>query len=351
MTIVSHSFDITNIIGVGRNSRLPSGVPSIDGSALKIAADAMAPGEFIDYAPILPDGSATYGNIIFRGMTLNNNSADFWGTHSEWDSIQKKVYSVWDRTAGGDVVSSTNMWVYNAITDTWELPSIDFPRAVSTPHTYSRWALARNRRKVYRPQNGLWAYDIGSDTWSQLTTWFTFGGGEHGVAFHEGIDKLLTMNTSGQVQQLDVDTFTVSNLGSPHPTQSGRHCHVIYNPIRGEVAFVSGDQKLNLTLVQADGTVVPQDDIPAEVLGSASQSTLFEFYDPITGNYLFYEQNTRKIYEFNPDTNQWAMAKDLTVNDRWPPYHGFHICPIPEAGIIFWQHRQGMRLYKHNGVL
>lgn len=165
---------------------------------------------------------------------------------------------------------------------------------------------------------------------------------------------MLQMTASGTVIAWNPDDGSVTTLSGAHPTQVGRHSHAIYNPIRDEVLFFSGDTREAVSIVGADGVVMAQENAPAAMFDGKSQATMFEFYDPVTGNYLTYSQSGRWIYEFNPDAvgTKWALARTLAgTPNSGPTYHGWMICPIPEAGVILWQHRQLVRLYKHQGVL
>jgi len=111
-----------------------------------------------------------------------------------------------------------------------------------------------------------------------------------------------------------------------------------------------------MTLVSADGTVKAVS-VPPEVRDGTGSAETFTFYDPVTGHYLVYtyaRRDPRKVWEFDPGSEEWAMALDLRAGDmNYPPYHGHLIASVPELGGILWMHRsdyndnQHQRLYRH----
>lgn len=328
----------------------PPAPGALEGSWLLDTAEAMETGFYAPVDAALPDGYANFGDLMFARMQ-NTNSADFWAPVAVWNPVRQQALFVLDRTPGADSEDSVNIFGYDAASHSWFLYPLpaDTGGEFGAPHVYGRWALDIERQRLYRPYNGqLWVLDIDIGEWLEPRPFANFGPGTGGVAVHEATGEMLAMNNDGRVLAWDPETDVIRTVGQD-PTNSGHHAHAVYNPLRREVAFAFGGGAV-MTLVGAQGQVrsVP---IPAEARAGGS-ATSFLFWDPGSGDWIIYEHERKQVWEYDGDT--WRMAYDVGANDPWPPFHGYLICPIPEAGVIMWLHRSDFggdgrhqRLYKH----
>lgn len=326
-------------------------------------AAAMAPGDW--HFPVdgsLPDYVSGIGEF-WTYQTVNSNSNDFWAPVSVWNPEDARTYSILDRTSGNNRQHSVVFFSYDALTHSFRhnpLPGRSAGPDFGNAHVYGRWALDVGRQKLYRPVvdqgSPWWVFDIESRSWTRAGTvpFSGLGGGTSPIAMHEALGELLGMDDAGVITAWNPDTGKTRRIGR-NPAQKGSHAQALYNPVRREWAIAYGNGGSVATLVTADEQVIPVK-IPDAVREGGSATSFF-FYDPITGNYLTIEHNRRQIWEYDPDRNEWAMALDLrNAGPNFPPYHGYVITPIPEAGVILWLHRSSssgnrhQRLYKHESV-
>lgn len=349
--IVPHSFEIALVNGK-RDSRQPNGQPPFAQTQIAQIAATMVPGQFYSLNggandPSFPSGVTTFSSAMMGGTGWS--SSDLWAPVSVWNPSTLQTYSILDRTAAGSEQHLVNNTGYNAAAHSWVRR--DFADrsdlVFGQPHVYGHWAVDTDRNKIYRPaETTLYTYDMVTDGWTTRTIPNIGISRQSGIAYFPPRQTVVGISTVGEVREWSPDTDVISVIGTYAP-HSGRHGHVHYNPIRQEICCAFGDSTLHMTLVTAGGTVTGYD-LPAEVTSTANRSTMFCFYDPVTGNYLVYNQTTRMLWEWEPDLDQWLLALNLSSGPNiMPTFHGFLIAPIPEANVILWLHRDTPRLYKH----
>ena len=341
-----------------------AGEHPLAGTVLKKLADGMEPGTFLrlhggPHDPALPEGFDSYSRVQMKGTF--HSSAELWAPVAEWCPLVRRVYQVLDRTGGPLDYDRTAISGYDAASHAWIRhnlhPESGERKILGGPHVYGGWAVASRHGKLYRPRgNTMWEYDLREETWSSRE----FPGfgvpGQTPVVFHADLDRLVCISRNGEVRAWDPVENTVETLPGGNPAQSGRHGQAVYNATRREVMFWAGDRvgdhaRRQITLVQSNRTVVVKNPTPENIYEKGRNSELFLSYDPVSGNYLTFELRTKELWEYNPDLDEWRFAIELRRgDDRFPPYHGHLMTPIPEAGIIMWNHRASPRLYKHQSV-
>lgn len=328
------------------------------GTTLKQLADGMEPGTFLRLQggpndPTLPEGFGSYGQVQMTGTF--HSSADMWAPIAVWSPLTRRVYQVLDRTGGPLTYDRTAISGYDAATHSWIRhklhPDSKEKKILGAPHVYGGWALDNRRGKLYRPVRGvMWEYDLREETWSSREIPSLGVAGQASKVFHHELDRMLTMTSKGEVRAWNPEANTVETLPGGNPAQSGRHGLSVYNAVRREVMFWSGDGGREITLVGADGVGVAKTRAADSVNEGARNSSMFLSYDPLSGNYLSFGGHV--LWEYSPDRDEWRLALDLRKGqpNRFPPYHGHLMTPIPELGIIMWNHQASPRLYKHKSV-
>ncbi|MEA3639827.1 MAG: hypothetical protein VBE63_07770 [Lamprobacter sp.] len=325
---------------------VPAPAPEPGDSVLQSQAEQLPSGGY--WSPLGPE---TFGGV-WTHNSYKNNSNDFWNPVAVWNPVQQRMYGVLDRTAGPHTQESVVILYYDAPTDSWgnvEVP--DLGGEFGSPHVYGRWAFDIRRQKLYRRTTAgdVWVLDLATHEWTNTgprnSTW------RDGIAMHEGTGELIHMDGDGFVYGWNPDTDQVRTIGrNPHATD--RHSHGHYNPVRNEVCIAFGNGGDMLTLVSADNVLGVT--VPEEVRGRAGSATTFSFYDPLTGHYLIYATGSdgpRELWEYDPDTDRWAMALDVGRSDfAWPRYHGHLIAPVPELEVIIWLHRSDHGNNRHRGI-
>lgn len=388
MTVQPHSWQVIPRDGFPRNSRFPDGTVEniLEGKWIKNEADAMSLGSWV--YPVdgaLPDYVDNFTQF-WNYNAENANSNDLWAPVAAWNPEDGKTYMILDRTPGVDDLHSVVFQTYDALNHAYlhqPLPDKSEGTNFGNPHVYGRWALDVGRQKVYRPLAGdtepLWVFDIATQTWTNEGSFghSELGGGTSPIAMHEALGELLGMDGSGDIYAWNPDTDTVRLIGTTQNFTTGQHGQAHYNWVRKEWCIALGNSGKDESPEKAYMAIVDENEnitettIPAGASvtddGRIESSTGFVFHDPISGHYLAYEQDRdgdREIWEYDPDTDQWAVSISIrNTDDDFPGFNGHLIVPIPEAGVILWLHRnnvldgsnqtwgQHQRLYKHNAVL
>ena len=357
MTIISHSFDITHVVGLGRNSRLPGGPPSLTGTVLQQQADALSAGQWHVFsgetAIGLPSGFETFSSAyLYRSL---GNSSDMWGPVHDWHPTLKRSFCIVDRTSLGEPYDMVAFGGYDAENHKWDIYSLpaeseaQLGRYIGAPHVYSGWCLARDKNMFYRPRGELLhRYNLATGTWDNINITGGMGGGH---AYLEGSGEIISLLSSGEVRALDVETGITRSVGT-FAGYTGRdlHIHGDCNTVRGEVMLLSDTREF--CIVDSTG-IVQTGTMPIEAYGvDGAWRHSAMFYDPITGHYLVANRAGGVLWEYDPDADAWAQAFNASaIGFPWPNYDGFSIAVVPELNVILWFDRANQRVYKHQAVL
>lgn len=367
MTVANHTFDIAWIEGRGRDSRLPTGLPSMDGTALALKAESITPGRLVTMTSISIGSFDTWANFRRWRSDGNNLPADdqTWGGKGAWDRVRKLAFYLGDRTAN-TMPDKYNLKIYRASSDEWYHGSHITPEGsarIGQPHTYGNQCIDDAGGWFFygAEDTRLCRYVIDEDRWetpavagiSSLSVPST--GGQD---YHEGLGLILAMEnrlSNSRLVGLDPRTLAWQSLGASG--HDGHHCHSKYNRKRGDMLFLHGNNaQRRVTLVAADGTFQRMADVPSVVDGETLPVGTGNFhltYDPITGNYLWVcVADVRRIFEYNPDEDEWKLATDFSsgspIASDWPgPYYGHLGIPIDELGVLLWVTSYPPRIYKH----
>ena len=367
MTIISHTFDITHVVGSGRNSQLPDGHPALAGTVLQQIADELAPGRAVLLNPVYP--SQFEGSwILFRryrpdGEYLSADDAT-WAAKSLWDRTHKTSWTVAER-AGGTRPPSWNLRAYRASDNNFFHGSFALNPDMSHAHTYGGQAIDDARGYIYYrcTPNLIRRYNVNSSTWEQINiTANGIGiGGTGGQTYHEGLDGLLVISSLNSV--LGVAIWRNGDSEWTWLAETGHHAHhahMTYNRVRGDALILGGNSNPEkVTLINADGSITAMQDRPDTVDGYAlrfGMQSRHLSYDPISGNYLMLDRDSKRVmWEYSPDLDEWRVGKDWASgqshSDDWPgPYYGHPIVPVDELGVILWLSSYVPRVYKHVSV-
>lgn len=125
----------------------------------------------------------------------------------------------------------------------------------------------------------------------------------------------------------------------------GYHSLIRHNPYRKEILMAGGNQQLRtVARITKEGKIERLKDFPSDLSVRSDKITV----DPLTGNYLILKNEDKKLYEFNPDKNEYVPVENFKYPySKYPlPVWAF----IPEHGVVMWAEPEGVFLYKHASV-
>lgn len=330
-------------------------------------AEVMLPGETRPLDAGLPAGFDNW--LDFIRHAFNSDCPDQWGENGHWHRGAGQTFFMGDRTKSTmqrdpdednivfvSYLANENRWVHNSKTGV---------RDSNDHHPYSQMALDEKRDRYYRIRDdAIWVYDMTADTqegyegpqaWTRIDQSFpTHPNAPKEV--HEALDRIIMADEGGNIYGVNPDDFADQALLGTRPGQAAYQSLMTYNRTRKELMWVGGNNSDNMqmvTLVDAQGNVIVKNDAPADVVTSISTSRIFS--DPVTGNYLLFDNKGSDragvFWEYSPDLDEWRVALDLFGDDWWPgPYCGHVMIPLNGYGVIMWLTRYGVRLYKHKSV-
>lgn len=350
---------------IGREEPLQPQPPELEGTALAVIADELAPGEIVLLGAAIPSQFQDW--VAFTRWRADNNSLtrddQTWGAKHPWDSKRKRLYYIGDRTSGSNP-DRWNIKIFSAETHAWRHGSQETEEQIGTPHTYGRQTLDEERGHLYYQarQSRIVRYLIDENAWEILTP--TGGSGVSipatgGQEYFPALDLVIATedkDANSRVMGWSPTTGAWESLGVGG--HDGHHCHIRHNKIRDEVLIMVGnDNTQKLTFIDSQGSIdTSHDPIPASVGGvsiSTSMSNNCLSIDPLTGNYLWLDRDSRRLWEYEPDLDEWRLA--LNFSDpgapSWPgPYYGHQLSPVYELGILFWISAYEPRVYRHATV-
>jgi hypothetical protein len=169
-------------------------------------------------------------------------------------------------------------------------------------------------------------------------------GGYISMEWHERLDMLIAINRGHRM----VSFRDGESRSMGKSAVDGYHSVGRYNRKRGDMLFAGGNDSLRkISLIAADGSIRNLQDAPFDIVIKNASLT----YDPVSGNYLVMLREQRQMYEFNPDRDEWRLARAWR-EPEWPfGRHGIYTpVVIDELGVLFWQSETGNRVYRHRSV-
>lgn len=304
-------------------------------------AKRLAPGEFVPIEAGLPEGVSRFSELLsgYREDGRGAPPIDTWTDSAQWDSRRKQVFFQGLR-------KSNRFLTYHAIPNVWEELSLERdnapPRFERFGHLYGRTALDSKRGHFYRlVGNTLHQYVIDEDRWVGFRE--SPVGGYISIDWHEELDMLVGV-FENKLYGFRGGKWAFLGKTAVH----GRHSSAKYNSRRGDMLFIGGNRsRRSVDVLTADGKVRHMKDAPFDFGISADDLA----HDPITGNYLVLHRD-RVLWEYQPDRDEWRMARDMrSTGTEWPFAHG-GIVPvvIEELGVILWSQGQGPLLYRHRSA-
>lgn len=294
-------------------------------------------GELIS-APIFEHPNGTVGGLDI--MT--------WSDDGQWDPASAQFFFMGLRKTRRFVAYSAQdaLWRGILLPRDNQLP-VDGREHASPPfytkygHIYSRNALDPVRGTFYHMADGIYRFDIATDTWSKLPEGGSFDGTGI-IEWFSAVDALANYTASGGLRLFSETDQTWRELG---PTAvHGHHSLGRDNPFREELLLLGGNESLNTVVrVNKDTTVEQLPDTPITLSIRRGLLTV----DPVSGRYLILEQGVKLFYEFDSETGVYTLLDDFSVTP-WPfgNYDSPVVAPIPECGVTMWASSTTM-LYKH----
>lgn len=319
-----------------------AGVEGLQTSEIGRIAATLQPGAFAKVEARLPPG-VTKLSELFRVRVDDGRrlSIDGWTDSAHWDPKRKRTFFIGMR-------QYKRFISYDAVDNQWYELGWDGdppPKFEKFGHVYGRTALDSKRGHYYwlSPGNVLNRYLIDEARWEAIKG--VPIGGYISMEWHETIDMLVAIGSGHDVIGFRDREAKALGKAAVH----GYHSVGRYNRKRGDMLFAGGNNSSQkVTLIDHDGRIVERHDAPVPLsIGNSSLT-----YDPVSGNYLLLHGKERKLYEFDPDRDEWRLARDWS-NGGWPfgPYTFYTPIVIDELGVIFWQSEDGNYIYRHRVVL
>lgn len=312
--------------------------PGLQGSELARVAAALPAGAFLEIKTQLPPGVERLSEL-FRVRVDDGRrlSIDGWTDSAHWDPERKRTFFIGMR-------KYKKFISYDALRNRWDELGWEGeppPKFEKFGHVYGRTALDWKRGHYYwlSPGNVLNRYVIDQARWEAVRG--VPIDGYISMEWHETLDKLIAIKQGHEVMAFrDGETKKLGEAGV-----HGYHSVGRYNRTRGDMLFAGGNKSgEKVSLISRDGKIVEKRDAPFRLsIGNSSLT-----YDPISGNYLLVRGKERKLYEYDPDRDEWRVAGDWSAGG-WPfgPYAFYTPVVIDELGIILWQSEVGIFLYRH----
>jgi hypothetical protein len=313
----------------------------LENTPLGQIAAKLAPGGFVEIKTVLPQGMTNLSELFYvRDDDGRQLAIDGWTDSAHWDPQRKRTFFIGMR-------KYKKFISYDVPTNTWHELGWDGdppPKFEKFGHVYGRTALDWKRGHYYwlSPGNILNRYWIDEARWEAIPG--VAIGGPISIEWHEKLDMLITI-TRGH-KMVSFRNGELKSMG--YSAVDGYHSVGCYNRKRGDMLFAGGNQSLRkIDLVDASGKLHSFKDAPIDI--SIKNASLT--YDPQSGNYLIVLRTQRQIYEFNPDRDEWRLAREWTEAE-WPfgPHGFFTPVVIDELGVLFWQSVKGNRVYRHRSV-
>lgn len=304
-------------------------------------AEQVEPGTIVRIETDLPRGMTKLSDL-FRVRVDDGRrlSIDGWTDSAHWDPQRKRTFFIGMRLYKKFIS-------YDAINNAWEELGWEGeppPKFEKFGHVYGRTALDWKRGHYYwlSPGNVLSRYLIDDARWEAIRD--VPIGGYISMEWHEKLDELIAITPGGKV-------FAFREGSTRQVGESvvdGYHSVGEYNRTRGEMLFAGGNHSLRkVSAIAADGTIRTLRDAPFDI--SIKNTSLT--YDPVSGNYLFFQLNLRQVHEYDPVRDEWRIARRWSKSE-WPfgAYGLYTPVAIDELGIVFMQSESGNQVYRHRPV-
>lgn len=220
-------------------------------------------------------------------------------------------------------------------------------------HIYSSNGFDHERSRFYHRYNGFESeglklqggisfFDVPTEKWTKIPPIpenSTFRG--QAIEYFSAMDGLILLAPKTWVLK------TGSQKWEPvgDSPVDGYHSLIRHNPYRSEILMAGGNQQpRTVARITKAGKIEKLKDFPSDLSVRSDRITV----DPLTGNYLILEDESKKLYEFNPDKSGYVPVE----NFKYP--YGKYPMPvwafIPEYGVVMWAEPSGVFLYKHASV-
>jgi len=280
-----------------------------DRSELETLAESLAPGEVQELAT-----NGLTGELHFDG---NANTVYGYGFESFWDANTCQVLFI-----GGGHLSLTKFIAYNASRNEWfQAADPNFLCPIRTESDEVAWGCVNHAygNDAYDPETGTFYYfydggihalevnDTLSNEWQRVADW-PASTSYTSMEFLTNADRLVVVEAD-QLHLVDPTNGSSSTIEGPFP-MGDYHYYGVYNPMREDFLFGSGNSSSEMNLMGSDMMPVPVAAAPKGFHpepGDGDNLKILTF-DPATGRYLAYAQ-AGELYEYNPDANEWTTVE------------------------------------------
>ncbi|MEM9056225.1 MAG: Ig-like domain-containing protein [Pseudomonadota bacterium] len=323
------------------------GAQAVGATELRDAAQALAPGEFVE----LETNGLTRDRMTQNGCASPITS---FTDNAVWDPVSRRFLFI-----GGPHGCPHAFVEYREATNGWaNLP----PLADSATHAYDHTTIDVASREVFfrkHSAGGFHRYDLNAGSWSlnalpTPSTPFTQVSG--GLEYFPDLDRLVHINYGGAGE---VDIFEDGDWVELDRFAMGeRAAFIEYNPVHQRLLFgggVSGNSpatvRYEVYVMDANRQVVRQADAP---LGLAITKSIVTV-DPVSGKYLVFG-NGDKFYEYDVLTDTWRQLTTYvpfldTVFEPENEVFGTVAAPVSTYGVVMFLQYLGsgskVWLYRH----
>ncbi|MEM9072684.1 MAG: MYXO-CTERM sorting domain-containing protein [Myxococcota bacterium] len=329
---------------------LPTHAAAFDGTALGEAAEALAPGAWVE----LPT-SGLRAAFEDDGSSLQIVTFSY---EMEWSPGSRQFFFF-----GGDHNGCENFAIYDGDENEWRrAPRPDWaPGCPSQNHSYNYHALDTDNGYYFAFDQydlEIWRYDIARDRWDQSIP--RPSGDTYYARSNWSLEYtsfgLTLVGKNGEadrdvVSRYDVETETWIEVAQV-PATEVIHVMSQYNPTSDVMIFGGGDDVDRLHRLDADGTTTPLSRGPIASFSLHPRGGVVAVPDPATGAFLFFWAETNSFYALDAVEDSWTLlsTEDYPFSDLGSA-NDLVAAGVPNYGVVVFVRttRDGERMwvYKH----
>jgi hypothetical protein len=323
---------------------------------LFLVSSALTASPLSDLASSMQKG--TFAKFETNGLTYDFLRAEThnileYACSAAWDKNARKLYF-----QGAGHYSPKKFIVYSEASNTW----VEKSPCADGYHAYDHNSVDPSTGIVYHASGGGSGkvYKYNGSSWSQIPNVPTTGYMQitRSTAFLTHLNKLLQFESGhgGLYLYMPASNSWEKKATIPEFTKGPYHSQAEYNPNSRVVIFGGGnggsgpdvgrimykmDQNENISKIAAPPVTI-------NVTGTAGGKL---DADPSSGKFIYLHHGTKRLYEYNPGTNQWGTVNATipsellsTQNTISAPIHGYGVVMY-----VTYRNPPVAYLYKHSG--